>query len=99
MPQTTNRHTQRPEHAMVVRDRHGMRRVLGAVSAVATRRDRGSQPRRLVSTGHRERRFARVAQARESGSSGAALAANCQKTVAECEYPAHCNRQEVRPDG
>jgi hypothetical protein len=36
---------------------------------------------------------------RESGSPGAALAADCQKTVAECEYPAHGNRQEVRPDG
>jgi hypothetical protein len=36
---------------------------------------------------------------RESGSPGAALAADCQKTVAEWEYPAHGNRQEVRPDG
>ena len=39
-----------------------------------------------------------VSLSRESGSPGAALAADSQKTVAEWEYPAHGNRQEVRPD-
>ncbi len=31
-----------------------------------------------------------VLLSRESGSPGAALAADCQKTVAEWEHPAHC---------
>jgi hypothetical protein len=49
MPQTTDRPAQRPELAMVVRDRRGMRRMLGALSQAASSGAKQPRPSAIAS--------------------------------------------------